>query len=63
MAEQLEELCGNISLSKGERTGITITEGEIEEARVQGGRCLVGRLWLARRVNKEAFKEVLTRAW
>jgi hypothetical protein len=63
MAEQLEELCGNISLSEGERTGITITEGEIQEARVQGGRCLVGRLWMSRRVNKEAFKEVLTRAW
>jgi hypothetical protein len=63
MAEQLEELCGNISLSEGEKTGITITEGEIEEVRVQGGRCLVGRIWMAKRVNKDAFKDVLTRIW
>ena len=42
MAKQLEELCVNISLSKGEKAGITITEGEIEEVRVQGGWCLVG---------------------
>jgi hypothetical protein len=63
MAEHLEELCGNISLSEGEKTGITITEGEIEEVRAQGGRCLIGRIWTAKRVNKEAFKVVLTRVW
>jgi hypothetical protein len=63
MAEQLEELCGNISLSEGEKARITITEGEIEEVRAQGGRCLIGRIWMGKRVNKEAFKIVLTRVW
>jgi hypothetical protein len=38
MAEQLEKLCRNISLTEGEKAGITITEGEIEEVRAQGGR-------------------------
>ena len=63
MAEQLKELCGNISLCEGERAGITITDGEIEEVRAQGGQCLVGRIWMARKVNKDAFKVVLTRVW
>ena len=63
MAEQLEELCGQISLSEGEKVGITITEGEIEEVRAQSGRCLRGRIWMAKKVNREAFKGVLTRVW
>jgi hypothetical protein len=48
---------------RGEKASITITEGEIEEIRAQGGRCLVGRIWMTKRVNKEAFKVVLTRVW
>jgi hypothetical protein len=63
MTEQLEELYGNISLSKGEKAGIIIIEGEIEEVRVQGGWCLVRRIWMAKKVNKEAFKVLLTRIW
>jgi hypothetical protein len=63
MAEQLEELCGNISLSEGEKAGITITEGEIEEVRAQGGRCLVGWIWMTKKVNKDAFKAMLIRIW
>ena len=63
MTEQLEELCGKISLTEREKAGITITEGETEEVRVQGGRCLVGRIWMAKKVNKEAFQVVLTRVW
>jgi hypothetical protein len=44
MADQLEKLCGNISLTEGERVGLTITKGEIDEVRAQGGRCLVGKV-------------------
>jgi predicted DNA-binding antitoxin AbrB/MazE fold protein len=37
MAELLEKLCGKISLSEGQRIGITITtEGEIQEVLAQG---------------------------
>jgi hypothetical protein len=63
MAEQLAKLYGNMSLSEGEKTGIAITEGEIEEARAQGGWCLIGRIWLGKKVNKEAFTSVLSRIW
>ena len=53
-----------ISLSlRGEKVGLTITEGEVDELRAQGGRCLVGRIWMGRTVNKEAFKSVLSRIW
>ena len=45
MAEELEDLCGNISLSEGEKFGIRIQEGEIAEARERGTRCLVGKIW------------------
>jgi hypothetical protein len=63
MADQLEKLCGNISLTDRERVGLMITEGEVDEVRAQGGRCLVGRIWMGRKVNKEAFMSVLTRIW
>ncbi|XP_059436243.1 uncharacterized protein LOC132169189 [Corylus avellana] len=63
MAEQLEKLWGTISLTEGEKNGIAITEGEIEEARAQGGRCLIGKLWMGKRVNKDALKTVLSRIW
>jgi hypothetical protein len=39
MAELLAKLCGKISLSEGQRIGITITtEGEIQEVLAQGAR-------------------------
>jgi hypothetical protein len=60
MADQLGELCGKISLTKGESEGIKITEGEVEEVRVQGGKCLTGRIWMVKKVNNEAFKSVLS---
>jgi hypothetical protein len=33
MADELETLCGNISLTEGEKIGISITEGEVPDAR------------------------------
>lgn len=63
MAESIENLCGKLTLLEGEKKGITITEGEVEEARAQGGRCLIGRIWTEKTVNKEAFKTVLSRVW
>jgi hypothetical protein len=63
MAESIEKLCGKLSLLEGEKIGIAIAEGEVEEARAQGGRCLIGKIWMGKRVNKEAFKTVLSRIW
>lgn len=63
MAEDLEELCGNIILTEGEKSGIKISECEIAEAREKGTRCLVGKIWSGKRTNKEAFKQVLSRLW
>jgi hypothetical protein len=63
MADQIEKLCGNISLTDREKVGLMITEGEVDEVWVQGGQCLVGRIWMGRKVNKEAFTSVLTRIW
>ncbi|XP_059446486.1 uncharacterized protein LOC132178037 [Corylus avellana] len=63
MAEELEELCGNISLTEGEQYGIKISEGEIALAREKGTRCLVGKIWTGKRTNQEAFKQVLSKIW
>ena len=38
-------------------------EGEVDKVRAQGGQCLVGRIWMGRKVNKEAFKSELSRIW
>ncbi|XP_059431640.1 uncharacterized protein LOC132165165 [Corylus avellana] len=51
------------SLTEGERIGISITEGEVDEVRRQGENCLIGRYWTERKYNKEAFKNVLSRIW
>jgi hypothetical protein len=63
MANQIADLCGKITLMEGEQNGLEIADGEIEEARVQGGKCLVGKLWMGRKANSEAFKTVLSRIW
>lgn len=63
MAADLKRLCNKVSLTEGEKEGITMTEREIAEGREIGTRCLVGKLWAEKTVNKEAFKSVLSRKW
>jgi hypothetical protein len=63
MAEEIETLCGKISLIGGEATCLTIYEGDVDEDRQRGDRCLVGKVGGDRRVNKEAFRTVLSRLW
>ncbi|XP_059446458.1 uncharacterized protein LOC132178004 [Corylus avellana] len=63
MADELEKLCGKITLTEGERVGVVICEGEIADGREKGERCLVGRIGGERRVNKEVFRFVLSRIW
>jgi hypothetical protein len=55
MGDDLETLCGRISLVGGEKVGIKISEGEVSADREKGERCLVGRIGDEKRVNKEAF--------
>ncbi|XP_059429272.1 uncharacterized protein LOC132163092 [Corylus avellana] len=63
MAEELERMCNKISLTEGEKVGITVSEGDVEEIRAKGTNCLVGKLWIEKLVNKEAFKSVISRIW
>jgi hypothetical protein len=63
MAEELEHLCKKISLTDRERIGISISEGEVSEAKTLGDSCLVGKIWAEKAVNKEAFKTVLSGLW
>lgn len=56
-------MCSRISLTKREQIGISVEASEVEEARVQCGCCLVGKICTEKVINKEAFKSVLTRLW
>jgi hypothetical protein len=63
MTENLESMCRRISLSEGEKNGITVSVGEIADVQEKGDRCLVGRIWSEKYTNKEAFKSVLSGLW
>lgn len=57
------EKIGNFPLTKGEKQCIQLGAKEVENLRVKGKKCLVGRLGVPKRVNKEAFKTLLIRIW
>jgi hypothetical protein len=63
MVEDSKERYGNFPLTEGEQKGILISDDEIEELRAKGSKCLVGRLGIAKKIDKEAFKTLLTRIW
>jgi hypothetical protein len=63
MADELEALCGKISLTEGEQTGIQVEELEVSDARAVAGKCLVGKVWGDKNVNKEAFMSVMSTIW
>jgi hypothetical protein len=63
MGDDLETLCGRISLVGGEKVGIKIMEGEVAADREKGERCLVGRVGDGKKVNKEAFKKAFSQLW
>jgi hypothetical protein len=48
---------------KRELLGITIGDEETEELRTKGSKCLVGRLGVPKKLNKEAFISLLFRIW
>jgi hypothetical protein len=63
MEDELEHLCKKISLIKGEQIGILVFEGDVFETKSHEDRCLIGKIWTMKIVNKEAFKTVLSRLW
>lgn len=63
MRDNLETLCGRMSLVGGEKMGIKIMEGEVAANREKRERCLVGRVGDGKKVNKEAFKNVISQLW
>jgi hypothetical protein len=56
-------LCGRIARIGGENIGISISEGDVAADIEKGERCLVGRIGEEKKVNKEAFKTVLSQIW
>jgi hypothetical protein len=63
MGDDLETLCGRISLIGGEKVGIKILEGEVSADREKGERCLVGRIGDDKKINKGAFQNFLLQLW
>jgi hypothetical protein len=63
MTEELKELCGRISLSEKEKIGIKVDEDDVCEARESIGKCLVGKVWTEKTVNREAFRSVMASVW
>jgi hypothetical protein len=55
MSDLLESLCGKMTLTDGEKMGITISGDETADLRIKSGRCLIGKLMSERRIQKEAF--------
>jgi hypothetical protein len=50
-------------LSEGERNGIEIADETVQNLRIKGSKCLVGRLGVPKKLNKESFKAILVRIW
>jgi hypothetical protein len=63
MEGELEKLCSRTSLTEKEKIGLSIVGSDVEDAKVQDARCLVGRICTEKGINKEAFKSVLSRLW
>lgn len=61
--KDINNLCGRLTLSDGEKEGIIISEAEIVDARAKGDWCLVGRFIIDKKINKEAFRSMMLRLW
>jgi hypothetical protein len=63
MAKQHGDLDGKFPLTVGEQKGISIGNDDIEELRMKGLKCLLGKMGDAKRINKEAFNSMISRIW
>jgi hypothetical protein len=63
----MEDLIKNpgdsMTLTDGDKLGITITEDGIIDLRLKSGRCLIRRLLSKQRVQKDAFHAMMSRLW
>jgi hypothetical protein len=63
MAAREGNVLGGLPLTEGEKKGIEIAEETVQDLRIKGSKCLIGRLGVPKKLNKEAFKAVLMRIW
>jgi hypothetical protein len=63
MEDILNKLGDVMTLTEGEKLGITINEDDTADLRSKSGLCLIGRLLSERRVQKEAFHLMMSRLW
>jgi hypothetical protein len=63
MEGRIESMSDRLKLSEGERKEITITESDTADLRGRSERCLLGKLMSDRRIQKEAFKTLMSRLW
>jgi hypothetical protein len=63
MAEKYGGSSRTFPLTTGEKQGILIEDDETVDLQSKGELCLVGRLGVAKKINKEAFKATMVRVW
>ena len=63
MTKEIERLCSRISLTEGEKHGISVSEGDTAELQGKADLYLVGRIWSDKTTNKEAIKNVFSTIW
>lgn len=63
MADLHGDFVGSFPLTVVEQRGILISNDDTKELRSKGRKCLIGRLGEAKKINKDAFKTLLTRIW
>jgi hypothetical protein len=63
MDESKGTVLGGLPLSEGEQVVIEIAPEAIQELRIKGSKCLVGRLGVPKKLHKEAFKAILIKIW
>ncbi len=61
MAASDGNILGGFPLSKGEQIRLVIADGVTQELQAKGSKCLMGRLGVPKKLNKEAFKALLVR--
>jgi len=63
MAGDYGEKVGNFPLTEGESKSIQLEVEEVEELRAKGKKCLVGRMGVQKRINKNVFRKLLIHIW
>jgi hypothetical protein len=63
MAAKFGDSSQAFPLTTREQQGVHIIDAETEDLRSKGELCLVGKMGVAKKLNKETFKAILTRIW